>query len=117
MKCTYKLHELLHTSIPGGQTKGNNPLSTSSDIWYVRWARQDSNLRPWGYEPRALPLSYRPDSTRTVMRDHSMQVHASEPSILDGQQCPNVDLLDDSGPVFVAVITSHERDRCVPDIA
>ena len=46
-----------------------------------------------------------------------MQVHASEPSILDEQQCPNVDLLDDSGPVFVAVITSHERDRCVPDIA
>ena len=46
-----------------------------------------------------------------------MQVHASEPSILDGQQCPNVDLLDDSGPVFVAVITSRERDRCVPDIA
>ena len=27
------------------------------------WARQDSNLRPWGYEPRALPLSYRPKPT------------------------------------------------------
>ena len=26
------------------------------------WARQDSNLRPWGYEPRALPLSYRPEA-------------------------------------------------------
>ena len=24
------------------------------------WARQDSNLRPNGYEPSALPLSYRP---------------------------------------------------------
>ena len=24
------------------------------------WARQDSNLRPTGYEPAALPLSYRP---------------------------------------------------------
>jgi hypothetical protein len=24
------------------------------------WARQDSNLRPSGYEPRALPLSYEP---------------------------------------------------------
>ena len=24
------------------------------------WARQDSNLRPSGYEPRALPLSYGP---------------------------------------------------------
>lgn len=26
----------------------------------VWWARQDSNLRPSGYEPPALPLSYRP---------------------------------------------------------
>ena len=26
-------------------------------IW---WARQDSNLRPIGYEPTALPLSYEP---------------------------------------------------------
>ena len=25
-----------------------------------KWARQGSNLRPWGYEPPALPLSYRP---------------------------------------------------------
>ncbi len=24
------------------------------------WARQDSNLRPIGYEPTALPLSYEP---------------------------------------------------------
>ena len=24
------------------------------------WARQDSNLKPSGYEPPALPLSYRP---------------------------------------------------------
>ena len=24
------------------------------------WARQDSNLRPDGYEPPALPLSYEP---------------------------------------------------------
>ena len=25
-----------------------------------KWARQDSNLRPIGYEPTALPLSYEP---------------------------------------------------------
>ena len=25
-----------------------------------KWARQDSNLRPNGYEPSALPLSYGP---------------------------------------------------------
>jgi hypothetical protein len=25
-----------------------------------KWARQDSNLRPTGYEPAALPLSYEP---------------------------------------------------------
>jgi hypothetical protein len=28
-----------------------------SPLW---WARQDSNLRPTGYEPAALPLSYEP---------------------------------------------------------
>jgi formate-dependent phosphoribosylglycinamide formyltransferase (GAR transformylase) len=27
----------------------------------IRWARQDSNLQPTGYEPVALPLSYGPD--------------------------------------------------------
>ncbi len=26
----------------------------------VKWARQGSNLRPTGYEPVALPLSYWP---------------------------------------------------------
>ncbi len=25
-----------------------------------KWARQDSNLEPIGYEPTALPLSYGP---------------------------------------------------------
>ena len=30
-------------------------------IWFAaKWARQDSNLRPTGYEPAALPLSYEP---------------------------------------------------------
>ena len=28
------------------------------------WARQDSNLRPDGYEPPALPLSYEPVERR-----------------------------------------------------
>jgi hypothetical protein len=28
--------------------------------WSLLWARQDSNLRPTGYEPGALPLSYEP---------------------------------------------------------
>ena len=30
-------------------------------VWFAaQWARQDSNLRPTGYEPAALPLSYEP---------------------------------------------------------
>ena len=30
-------------------------------LWFTgKWARQDSNLRPTGYEPAALPLSYKP---------------------------------------------------------
>ena len=32
-----------------------------------RWAWQGSNPRPWGYEPRALPLSYRPTYKNTVI--------------------------------------------------
>jgi hypothetical protein len=36
-------------------------------IWFAaKWARQDSNLRPTGYEPAALPLSYEP--TRPPMK-------------------------------------------------
>ena len=31
------------------------------------WARQDSNLRPSGYEPRALPLSYGPEMGRKII--------------------------------------------------
>ena len=31
--------------------------ATRGEGW---WARQDSNLRPIGYEPTALPLSYEP---------------------------------------------------------
>ena len=34
-------------------TPKSYPVST-------QWARQDSNLRPTGYEPAALPLSYEP---------------------------------------------------------
>jgi hypothetical protein len=33
----------------------------SDSLWFTaKWARQDSNLRPTGYEPAALPLSYKP---------------------------------------------------------
>jgi hypothetical protein len=31
------------------------------------WARQDSNLRPSGYEPRALPLSYGPGLSKYLL--------------------------------------------------
>ena len=42
-----------------GRRKGGPPCSRS--IYYARWwARQGSNLRPIGYEPTALPLSYGP---------------------------------------------------------
>ncbi len=33
----------------------------------MRWARQDSNLRPSGYEPRALPLSYGPGWAKKII--------------------------------------------------
>ncbi len=45
----------------------NANFETGSDyqVWIISpkkhlWARRDSNLRPSGYEPRALPLSYGP---------------------------------------------------------
>ncbi len=34
-------------------------IASSGSPW---WARQGSNLRPIGYEPTALPLSYGPDT-------------------------------------------------------
>ncbi len=49
------------------------PNRLRSDTDDRRWARQDSNLEPVGYEPTALPLSYkpvhvsgRPDSNRRI---------------------------------------------------
>ncbi len=36
------------------------PWVTSYALSIVKWARQGSNLRPTGYEPAALPLSYEP---------------------------------------------------------
>ena len=39
----------------------------------MKWARQDSNLRPSGYEPPALPLSYEPP-------EKSLKSLASQPS-------------------------------------
>ena len=45
----------------------------------VKWARQDSNLRPTGYEPAALPLSYEPvlSAMKRVARhsDHRRHPH------------------------------------------
>jgi hypothetical protein len=35
-------------------------LSRISACFTEKWAWQDSNLRPTGYEPAALPLSYKP---------------------------------------------------------
>lgn len=47
------IYELSSISLKRKDTKANITL-------YLLWARQDSNLRPSGYEPRALPLSYGP---------------------------------------------------------
>ena len=33
----------------------------------IIWARQDSNLRPGGYEPHALPLSYGPGWAKKII--------------------------------------------------
>ena len=56
-----------HLSSLGDSRKPNlvgNPAIKLNCIFLYfimrRWARQDSNLRPSGYEPRALPLSYGP---------------------------------------------------------
>jgi hypothetical protein len=43
-------------------------------IWFAeKWARQDSNLRPTGYEPAALPLSYEP--TLSPMKSFTFHGH------------------------------------------
>ncbi len=52
----------------------------------TKWARQDSNLRPPGYEPDALPLSYEPKnlqvnnimSNSPLFQPSASQLHLNE---------------------------------------
>ena len=44
-------------TLDGTHTTGSIWGCSVASIW---WARQESNLRPAGYEPAALPLSYGP---------------------------------------------------------
>ncbi len=46
------------------------PVDMGGLIRNILWARQGSNLRPSGYEPRALPLSYGPMLKYQVLRRH-----------------------------------------------
>ena len=47
-------------------------LPLMMDDW---WARKGSNLRPSGYEPRALPLSYGPQEHLAKIISHCKQGH------------------------------------------
>ena len=50
----------------------------------TKWARQDSNLRPIGYEPTALPLSYEPKNLQVnnIMSNSPLfQSPASQPQV------------------------------------
>ena len=55
-------------------------------IEQTKWARQDSNLRPPGYEPDALPLSYEPKnphqdnfmSKSPLFQSSASQLHLNE---------------------------------------
>ena len=48
----------------------------------MKWARQDSNLRPSGYEPPALPLSYGPDSCVIIPSPRTVaRLQVSQPRI------------------------------------
>ena len=50
----------------------------------TKWARQDSNLRPPGYEPDALPLSYEPKNLQVnnIMSNSPLfQSSASQPQV------------------------------------
>ena len=59
------------------------------------WGRQDSNLRPTGYEPAALPLSYDPSSISLFGSPiivgwssnfkRSLYLQCSSPSLLGGK--------------------------------
>ena len=49
-----------------------------------KWARQGSNLRPPGYEPDALPLSYEPKNLQVnnIMSNSPLfQSSASQPQV------------------------------------
>ena len=47
----------------GADVARGRPKRASYEFGLTWWARQGSNLRPIGYEPTALPLSYEPDGT------------------------------------------------------
>ena len=61
-------YRLLHTN-PGRLSdrwigrRGGGSARAGYEFGASWWARQGSNLRPIGYEPTALPLSYEPDGT------------------------------------------------------
>ena len=40
----------------------------------AKWARQGSNLRPSGYEPPALPLSYEPYSLGPAVQNSQISL-------------------------------------------
>ena len=49
------------------------PILYDSEMQWI-WARQGSNLRPSGYEPRALPLSYGPGRADDIILPSADQV-------------------------------------------
>lgn len=51
-------------SIYSFHTKKAEEFPSAFTVW---WAHQGSNLGPTGYEPAALPLSYRPNIAKNIL--------------------------------------------------
>ena len=49
------------TNLPLERAQRESKISWLKKCSANEWARQGSNLRPIGYEPTALPLSYEPN--------------------------------------------------------
>ena len=64
--CGYEFWDLSFVAIPTAASRYSPTIVLKVQgepaTW---WARQDSNLRPSGYEPPALPLSYEPVERET----------------------------------------------------
>ena len=75
-------------SLMGNQQTDTKKSRQSETSVATRWARLDSNQRPGGYEPHALPLSYGPDWARRIITCLIIQFRITPARLKNQSQTP-----------------------------